>query len=295
MQVRDRVAVVTGGASGIGRALCEALAASGASGLVVADADGEGAAQVAGQLNAAGHRAIAVTADLAGQAAAGALIDQAEREYGRIDLLCSNAGIIVGGGVEVSDEAWARIWAINVQSHIYLTRALLPAMLARGEGYLVFTASAAGLLTQLGSAPYSVTKHALVALAEWLSITYGDQGIRVSCLCPQAVRTNLGATSRRELGEDTAAAATRSSAEQVPQEPAGGQLAASSRTAAPQAAVDGILTADQVAACVLDAIGREEFLILPHPEVATYERRRADDRERWLRGMRRLQSRLTAG
>ena len=295
MQVRDRVAVVTGGASGIGRALCEALAASGAAGLVVADADGEGAAQVAGQLSAAGLRAIAVTADLAGQAAARELIERAEREFGRIDLLCSNAGIIVGGGVEVSDEAWARIWAINVQSHIYLTRALLPAMLARGDGYLVFTASAAGLLTQLGSAPYSVTKHALVALAEWLSITYGDQGIRVSCLCPQAVRTNLGATSRRELGEDTAAAATRSSAEQVPEEPAGNQLAASSRTAAPQAAVDGILTADQVAACVLDAIGREEFLILPHPEVATYERRRADDRERWLRGMRRLQARLTAG
>ncbi|HEY2549845.1 MAG TPA: SDR family oxidoreductase [Streptosporangiaceae bacterium] len=299
MQVTDRVAVVTGGASGIGRALCECLAAAGAAGVVVADADGDGAAQVAAGLSAAGHRALAVTADLADEAAARQLVERAEREYGRVDLLCSNAGIIVGGGVEVSNEAWSRIWAINVQSHVYLCRAVLPGMLERGDGYLVFTASAAGLLTQLGSAPYSVTKHALVALAEWLSITYADQGIRVSCLCPQAVRTNLGATSRRELGADTAAAATRSSAEQVPAEPAadrraGDQLRASSRAAVPQAAVDGILTADQVAASVLDAIGREEFLILPHPEVATYERRRADDRERWLRGMRRLQSRLTA-
>jgi NAD(P)-dependent dehydrogenase (short-subunit alcohol dehydrogenase family) len=147
-------------------------------------------------------------------------------------------------------------------------------MLARGEGYLMFTASAAGLLTQLGSAPYAVTKHAVVALAEWLSITYGDQGIGVSCLCPQAVSTNLLATSARQLG---------------------GQLPGSAGGGSAQAAVDGVRTVDEVAASVLAGLADEQFLILPHPEVADYERRRAGDRERWLRGMRRLQARLSPG
>ncbi len=179
----------------------------------------------------------------------------------------------MAGGPEASDEAWARIWAINVQSHIYVARAVLPGMLARGEGYLDITASAAGLLTQLGSAPYAVTKHAAVAFAEWLSITHGDQGLRVSCLCPQAFTSNLLDTSRREVG-----------AGQLPEGGTGGGSA--------QAAVDGVLTSEQVAGVTLDAIGTEQFLILPHPDVATYERRRADDRERWLRGMRRMQARL---
>jgi NAD(P)-dependent dehydrogenase (short-subunit alcohol dehydrogenase family) len=157
----------------------------------------------------------------------------------------------------------------------------LPGMLARGEGYLMFTASAAGLLTQLGSAPYSVTKHALVALAEWLAITYGDSGIGVSCLCPQAVSTSLGATSLRELG-------TAAQPAQDGSVPAAGRGSVSR-----QAAVDGVLTPDQVAACVIEGLASERFLILPHPEVAEYERRRADDRERWLRGMRRMAARLT--
>jgi NAD(P)-dependent dehydrogenase (short-subunit alcohol dehydrogenase family) len=130
-----------------------------------------------------------------------ALVTRAEEAFGRIDLFCSNAGIIVDGGVEVPDDAWSRIWAINVQSHVYAARALLPGMLARKQGYLIITASAAGLLTQLGSAPYAVTKHAAVALAEWLSVTYGEQGLIVSALCPQAVTSNLAATSRRELGD----------------------------------------------------------------------------------------------
>jgi NAD(P)-dependent dehydrogenase (short-subunit alcohol dehydrogenase family) len=271
MDVRQRVAVVTGGASGIGRSLCLALAAGGAEAVVVADIDAGGAAEVAAAIEAGGHRALAVTADVARPADAQALIARAEAASGRVDLLCSNAGIIVDGGVEVPDEAWSRIWAVNVQSHVWLTRAVLPGMLARGGGYLVYTASAAGLLTELGSAPYSVTKHAVVALAEWLSITHGDQGIRVSCLCPQAVRTNLGTTSRAQV------------AGAVP-----GELNAG----AAQAAVDGVLSPDQVATCVLQAMADERFLILPHPEVATYERRRADDRERWLRGMRRLRARL---
>jgi len=271
VDVRDRVAVVTGGASGIGRALCLALAGQGAAAVVVADVDGGGAAEVAAAIEAGGHRALAVTADMAREADAGALVARAEEAFGPIGLFCSNAGIIVDGGVEVPDEAWSRIWAVNVQSHVYAARALLPRMLARGEGYLVLTASAAGLLTELGSAPYSVTKHAAVALAEWLSITYGDQGLRVSCLCPQAVRTNLIATSHREVSA-------------MPEMRTG--------LGTPQASVDGVLTPDQVAACVIDAVADERFLILPHPEVAMYEQRRADDRERWLRGMRRLQARL---
>jgi NAD(P)-dependent dehydrogenase (short-subunit alcohol dehydrogenase family) len=281
MDVGQRVAVVTGGASGIGRSLCLALARRGAAGVVVADIDAPGAADVTAEIEAGGHRALAVTADVGDAADAEALIGRAEEAFGRVDLLFSNAGIAVAGGLEVSDEAWSRSWAINVQSHVYLTRAVLPGMLARGEGYLVYTASAAGLLTELGSASYSVTKHAVVALAEWLSITYDDQGIRVSCLCPQLVDTNLGATSRRL----------------VPQAPGGSaaaSLAAEDGLGVRHAGLDGVLTPDQVADCVIETMAGERFLILPHPEVATYERRRADDRERWLRGMRRLLARLSA-
>ena len=273
MDIANRVAVVTGGASGIGRSICLALAAGGAS-VAVADIDGAGAAAVAKQIEAAGHQALAMTTDVSREADVQALVAAAERDLGPVDLYFSNAGIIVAGGVEVPDEAWNRIWAINVHSHVYAARALLPGMLARGRGYIVITASAAGLLTQLGSAPYAVTKHAAVALAEWLSVTYGEQGLVVSALCPQAVTSNLAATSRRELGDEA-----------VPAE-----ISATGGSA--QAAVDGVLDPDEVAATVLAAVGTEQFLILPHPEVATYERRRADDRERWLRGMRRLQARL---
>lgn len=274
MDITGKVAVVTGGASGVGEALCRGLAERGAAGVVVCDIDGGGAARVAAGLTAGGHRAIAVTADVSSEADVQAMVARAGEAFGPIGLFFSNAGIIVAGGPEAPDEAWSRIWAINVHSHVYVARAILPGMLARGEGYLVITASAAGLLTQLGSAPYAVTKHAAVALAEWLSITHGDQGIRVSCLCPQAFTSNLLSTSRREVGAD--------------------QFGADSETGgSAQAAVDGVLTSEQVARVALDAISTEQFLILPHPEVATYERRRADDRERWLRGMRRMQARLT--
>ena len=286
MDVGRRVAVVTGGASGIGRSLCLALARRDAAAVVVADVDADGAAKVAAEIEAGGHRALAVTADVGNAADAEALVARAEDAFGRVDLLFSNAGIIVTGGLEIPDEAWARTWAINVQSHVWITRAVLPGMLARGEGYLVYTASAAGLLTELGSASYSVTKHAVVALAEWLSITYADQGIRVSCLCPQLVSTNLGTTSQRLLGACGPPAADGNGA---------GALSAADGIGAAQAGVDGVLTPDQVAACVIETMADERFLILPHPEVATYERRRADDRERWLRGMRRLLARLSAG
>jgi NAD(P)-dependent dehydrogenase (short-subunit alcohol dehydrogenase family) len=271
MDIAQRVAVVTGGASGIGRSLCLTLASRGARGVVVADVDAGGAAQTAADIEAGGHRALAVPTDMSREDDVKALIARTEEVFGPVDLFCSNAGIIVDGGVEVADEAWSRIWAINVQAHVYAARAVLPGMLARGEGYLVITASAAGLLTELGSAPYSVTKHAAVGLAEWLSISYGDRGLRVSCLCPQAVRTNLIATSHREVSE-------------MPPERTG--------LGTPQASVDGVLTPDQVAQSVIAGVQEERFLILPHPEVATYEQRRAGDRERWLRGMRRLQARL---
>ncbi len=272
MEITGRVAVVTGGASGAGRAIALGLARRGAAGVVVSDVDADGAATVAAEVEKAGGRALAVRTDVSRQEDISHVVTECEAAFGPVSLFFSNAGIIVAGGPEAADEAWSRIWAVNVQSHVYVARAVLPGMLARGEGYLVITASAAGLLTQLGSAPYAVTKHAAVALAEWLSITYGDQGIRVSCLCPQAFTSNLLNTSMRDLGGAPALAGA-----------AGGSA---------QAAVDGVLTADQVADSALDAIGTEQFLILPHPEVATYEKRRADDRERWLRGMRRMQARL---
>ncbi len=272
MEITGRVAVFTGAASGAGRAIALGLAARGAGAVVVSDIDGDGAAAVAAEIERAGRRALAVRADVSREKDIIDLVTASEAAFGPVGLFFSNAGLIVGGGPEVADEAWSRIWAVNVHSHIYVARAVLPGMLARGEGYLVITASAAGLLTQLGSAPYAVTKHAAVALAEWLSITHGDQGIRVSCLCPQAFTSNLLSTSVRELG--------------------GAPLASSTSGGSAQAAVDGVLTAEQVADTALDAIGTEQFLILPHPEVATYEQRRAADRERWLRGMRRMQARL---
>ncbi len=276
MEITGKSAVVTGGASGVGRSLCLGLAERGAAGVVVCDIDAEGAAKVAAEIEAAGHRAISVRADVSKESDVQALVASAQDAFGQVDLFFSNAGIIVAGGPEASDEAWSRIWAINVQSHVYVARAVLPGMLARGEGYLEVTASAAGLLTQLGSAPYAVTKHAAVAFAEWLSIAHGEEGLVVSCLCPQAFTSNLLNTSRRELG-----------AGELPDAEAGWTGGSA------QAAVDGVLTSDQVAQAVLEAVGTEQFLILPHPDVATYEQRRAGDRERWLRGMRRMQARLT--
>jgi NAD(P)-dependent dehydrogenase (short-subunit alcohol dehydrogenase family) len=272
VQISGRVAVVTGAASGAGRAIALGLAARGAGAVVVSDIDADGAATVAGEIARAGGRALAVRADVSREQDINDLVTRSEAAFGPVGMFFSNAGLIVGGGAEVTDEAWSRIWAVNVHSHVYVARAVLPGMLARGEGYLMITASAAGLLTQLGSAPYAVTKHAAVALAEWLSITHGDRGIRVSCLCPQAFTSNLLSTSVRELG--------------------GPLLANTPSRGAAQAAVDGVLTAEQVADAALDAVGTEQFLVLPHPEVATYEQRRAADRERWLRGMRRMQARL---
>jgi NAD(P)-dependent dehydrogenase (short-subunit alcohol dehydrogenase family) len=255
MRLADRVAVVTGGASGIGRALCRRFAAEGARGIVVADRDAAGAEAVAKEIGG-----LAVATDVAVEAEVVRLVERAAAAYDRIDLFCSNAGIGgTPGGVEVPDEVWRRMWDVNVMAHIHAARAVLPGMLARGEGYLLQTASAAGLLTQVGSAPYSVTKHAAVAFAEWLAITYGDAGITVSCLCPQGVRT------RMLLGDDGARESFL---------------------------LEGALEPEDVAEAVVRGLAAETFLILPHPEVAEYFRRKALDYDRWLRGMRRLRARV---
>ncbi len=264
MDLVDRNVVVTGGASGIGRAMCRAFAREGVRGVVVADLNGEGAQAVAAELNDQGFPAIAVTTDVSDETEVVALVAEAESAFGAVDVFCANAGIVVTGGIEVPDTEWQRMWSVNVQSHIYAARAVVPAMVARGEGYLVHTASAAGLLTQLGSAPYSVTKHAVVALAEWLSITHGDAGLRVSCLCPQGVWTAM--TGADDLGSRDATVST--------------------------VGRDGMLDPEVVADAVIEALGDERFLILPHPEVATYEQRRAGDRDRWLRAMRAMQAQL---
>jgi NAD(P)-dependent dehydrogenase (short-subunit alcohol dehydrogenase family) len=256
MQLQDKVIVVTGGAGGIGAALCRRFAALGARGVVVADRDGAGAGRVAAEC---GQSALAITADVAVEHEVRHLVEQATAAYGPIDLFCSNAGISAAGGVELPDADWRRVWDVNVMAHIYAARAVLPGMLARGAGYLLQTASAAGLLTQLGSAPYSVTKHAALALAEWLAITYGDAGIKVSCLCPQGVRTTM--------------------LDQAP-----GGIGAMLRASA--------IEPEAVADAVVAGLADERFLILPHPEVAEYFRRKASDHDRWLHGMRRLQQKL---
>ena len=269
MKLQGKVAVVTGGGGGIGEALARAFAAEDARAVVVADIDGDQAERVAAEIDGAtGVPAVALRVDAGAAADVVELVRRTEHAFGPIDLFCANAGIMVVGGVEAPAEAWERIWRVNVASHIYAARAVLPGMLARGEGYLLHTASAAGLLTQLGSAPYSVTKHAVVGLAEWLSITHGDAGIRVSCLCPQAVETAMTGGAR-----------------------AGGRTAGDGASGA---ARDGILAPAAVAEAVVAGLDAEQFLILPHPEVATYEQRRAGDRERWLRGMRRAQAAMVS-
>ncbi|HEY8525645.1 MAG TPA: SDR family oxidoreductase [Acidimicrobiales bacterium] len=285
MELADRIVVVTGGASGIGRALCERFAAAGARTVAVVDRDAEGAARVAAGL---GDRALAVAADVGVEADVRAAVDRVEREAGPIDLFASNAGLVGGGGLDANDEVWSALWSVNVMAHVYAARALVPRMVERGGGYLLTTASAAGLLTNLGNAPYSVTKHAAVALAEWIAITYGDRGIKVSCLCPMAVDTPMLRGGAPVAGPDSADT-----------DPAGGldgadpaDRAPADALAANAAAVQGVVSPERVADAVVEGLADERFLILPHPEVADYERRRAGDRDRWLAGMRRLQASL---
>jgi NAD(P)-dependent dehydrogenase (short-subunit alcohol dehydrogenase family) len=271
MELTDRIVVVTGGASGIGRALCERFAAAGARTVVVVDRDADGATRVAEGLDGRGR---AQSADVGVEADVEALIEKTEDEVGPIDLFASNAGIAGGGSIDADDDVWAACWSVNVMAHVYAARAMIPRMIERGGGYLLSTASAAGLLTNLGNAPYSVTKHAAVGLAEWIAITYGDRGIKVSCLCPMGVDTPM---LRAGAGSSQAGAAD------------GAGLAADA------AATQGVVTPERVADVVVEGLRDERFLILPHTEVADYERRRAGSRDRWLAGMRRLQASLVAG
>ena len=252
MQPRNQVIVVTGAASGIGRALAQRFADAGAAAVVVVDRDAAGAEAAAARTGG-----VAMTCDVADEAAVGQLVRDVEERFGGIDLFCSNAGILLLGGVDVESADWERIWQVNVMAHVYAARAVLPGLIEPGGGYLLHTASAAGLLSQIGSAPYSVTKHAAVGLAEWLAITHGEQGIRVSVVCPQAVNTPMvGGTDGGVAG------------------------------------VDGMMEPEQVADAVLDGLAEERFLILPHPEVEEYMRRKAADYDRWIRGMQRLQARF---
>jgi NAD(P)-dependent dehydrogenase (short-subunit alcohol dehydrogenase family) len=259
MELKGKVAVVTGAANGIGRACAARFVAEGAK-VVIADLDGDATATAAEEIGALG-----IAADVSVEADIEHLVAETEKQVGAIDLFHSNAGIGVHGGLDAPDEEWERIWKVNTMSHVYAARAVLPGMLERGGGYIVSTASAAGLLTQIGNASYSVTKHAAVALAEWLAITYGDRGIKVSCLCPQGVNTNMLRGGRDAIDRSSAGAVL-----------AGG----------------GVLEPEQVADVVVNAIRDETFLILPHPEVLEYLRRKTSDYDRWLGGMRRLQARV---
>lgn len=254
MQIRDQVVVVTGGAHGIGRALCRRFAAEGARGVVVADLDLDAAQAVATEIHG-----LAVQTDVSLEADVVRLVERATAAHGPIDLFCSNAGIFMEGGLELSDVDWQRILGINFMAHLSAARAVVPGMVARGKGYLLQTASAAGLLTQIGSAPYSVTKHAAVAFADWLAIRYGSAGIKVSCLCPLGVRTRMLRADESGIGAYLS---------------------------------EGAIEPEAVAEAVIQGLAAERFLILPHPEVAEFCRRRTDDHDRWLRGMRRLQDKV---
>lgn len=252
MNLKDKIIVITGAASGIGAAMARRFSDEGAKHVVCADRDLDGAQAVAGDIGGT-----AIQTDVSLETDITSLIETVENDIGPIDLFVSNAGIIMEGGVEVSDDGWQKIWDINVLAHIRAARILVPKMLARGGGYILSTASAAGLLAQIGSAPYSVTKHAAVSFAEWLAITHGDDGLKVSVLCPQGVATAMTA------GIDTSTVAK-----------------------------DGMLTAEAVAQVTLEAIEEERFLILPHPQVADYIKQKGSDPERWITGMQRWQAHL---
>jgi NAD(P)-dependent dehydrogenase (short-subunit alcohol dehydrogenase family) len=264
MELNDRVVVITGGGSGIGEALARAAHDAGARHVVVADLDAAGADRVAFDIGGTG-----IEIDVRDEDAIRQLVDRTQDAHGPIDLFVSNAGYVTTAGLEDPNASIQNMWEVHCMAHIYAARAVVPSMIARGEGYLLNTASAAGLLTQIGSMSYSITKAAAVALGEWLAVTHHHQGIRVSVLCPQAVRTNILQNSPDHRDRTEADAWE------------GGV-----------ASGDGVLEPSDVARRCLDAIREERFLVLPHAEVATYVERKAVDRDRWLAGMRRFQSAL---
>ncbi|CAN5561073.1 SDR family oxidoreductase [soil metagenome] len=256
MELAGKVAVVTGGGNGIGRALARRFAAEGAAGVAVVDLDADAAQEVAAEIGG-----LALPADVGIEADIAAVVARTEDQLGPVDLFCSNAGIATGAGIDAPLQTWQAIWDVNLMAHVHAAKLVVPGMIERGGGHLLNTASAAGLVTQIGDAPYAVTKHAAVALAEWLSITYGDQGIGVSCLCPQGVRTDL-------------------------------LMGGAGQTSADVVLAQGVIEPEAVADAVIDGLADGRFLILPHPEVSEYVRRKASDPDRWLAGMRRLQARI---
>ena len=250
MEIRDKVVVVTGGASGIGAGMAERFAREGARGVVVADVDLERAQGVARGI---GSQAVALRCDVSREADIQELVRQARERFGRIDVYFSNAGILGRlGGIELEDALWDKMWQVHGMAHVWAARAVIPEMVERGEGYFLVTASAAGLLNIVESAPYGVTKHAAVAIAEWLRIAYGRKGVRVSCLCPQSVQTDM------------------------------------TRDGTGSAGINGVLTTAQVAEVVVQTMRDERFLALPHPEVAKYFQAKGQDYDRWLGGMQKL-------
>lgn len=258
MEVSDKVVVITGGGSGIGAAMARRFSDEGAAAVIVADVDEEAVLSVATDVGGE-----AFFLDVTDETATAELVKTVETAHGRIDILCLNAGIPTDGSERASDDDWQRTWDVNVMAHVYATRHALPGMLERAEGYIVTTASAAGLLTNIGAAPYSVTKHAAVAFAEWLAVTYGARGIRVSCLCPMFVDTPM---------LDAFAGHTNEMRDWV----------------------EGLaINVDDVAGTVIEGIRSEEFLILPHPVVLDYFQRKALDYDRWINGMQDLNSHLT--
>ncbi|WP_170330119.1 SDR family oxidoreductase [Ruegeria arenilitoris] len=247
MELSGKTVVVTGAAQGIGKGLAERFARDGAI-VVCSDIDADCVQHVAKAIG--GH---ALVCDVSKESDIQMLIETVEKTIGPIDLFCANAGILTLGGPEVPDEDWDRTWKINVMSHVWTARHLVPRMIKRGSGYIMISASAAGLLNQPGAAPYGVTKHAAVGFAEWLSLTYGHKGLRVSVLCPQAVRSEI--TRGHEVSV---------------------------------ASIDGMLEPEDVAQACVEAIRSEQFLVLPHPQVLDYIRHKAGDYDRWLGGMRKL-------
>ena len=261
MELNDKIVIVTGAGSGIGRALAIAMAAVGAKKIVCTDVNGDNAAATAATIGAA---ATSARLDVADEQAVTTLVAQTEESSGAVDVFVSNAGYGQPGGLDLPTAEWMRMMSVHTWSHLAAARAVIPGMIERGGGYLLNTASAAGLLTQMDSGPYAVSKHAAVAFAEWIAINYGDRGIGVSVLCPQAVRTNIGG----------------------PRKPG--------QTMKGQASFDGVLEPETVADACIEAIRDERFLVLPHPEVETYFQRKANDYDRWLRGMRRFRDRIAS-
>lgn len=259
MNVSNKVVVVTGGADGIGAALCRRFAKEGAKVVVVADRNGDGAAAVAREIGGE-----AVTLDVSDGEAMAAMVADIEARHGGVDLFCSNAGVGDGdpdkqNAASSPDAVWLRAWNVNVMAHVHAARAVIPGMQVRGGGYLLNTISAAGLLSQIGGAVYSTTKHAAVGFAESLAITHGHDGIKVSILCPQGVDTAM-------LRQGDAASQPQN--------------------------LDGVMTPDEVAESVVQGLAAETFLILPHPVVLTYMQRKTGDYDRWLGGMRRLRAKM---